>query len=649
MTYDEMYTKLTSGTVNTVSDLSNLLSSANTYKATTPTTFTTPTATTAATTPTTTQPQSSYKFEDWAKSKGYTYSFDPVANTYKLNNVNIPSNLFTNFNQGYGTEQQYQNILDTYANTQGQLDQYQSQYEQQLQDLYAQLEAYQAYQTPEELQQYLMELIQGINQPFTYDPNQDTGLKTAQEAAGKAVRETAGTKGTLYSSGTLANVATQQGALIPQFEEKAYSRYADAQNRKVQLASTLMQWDQMQADRSKDQLDIIKTKYEYIMALDAQDFEEFKIALEQQNWEKQNQLAQEQLNLEKKAQEIENAYRRVDALGYVDNTTSVILGLPVGTKAQWAKELEIQQKQELDKMKKEYDNQVKLQKEQAKIDKQLLDYKQKIQDKSDAAKMKKQYEYDKSLAKYKYELETGKTTGSSNIIANAKSYLGSKYVYGGNSKTKGLDCSALTQQVMAQAGITLPRTAYEQSKVGQKVGWNDLQPGDLVFFDTLAKTSKNVDHVGIYIGNGQMIHASSSNGKVVQVNMKTSYWQSKFTVARRNSSSGSYPTSKGYDSSSGSVGVGKNSSSASTKSVQTLLNKLGYGLTADGSYGMKTTEAVRAFQSANKLTVDGIVGPKTLAKLKSVAASKSSSKKTTTATKKSSPSYWEEYASKLGK
>ena len=658
MTYDELYQKLTSGSVKSVSDLTNILQSSG-YNAATPTNFTTstpattttPTATTTTTTPTPTPTtQSSYKLTDWLKNRGYTYAYDQATGTYKINNTPVANNFLNTINQaqGYGTEAQYQNILDTFLTSQEQLGQYKSQYEQQLQEILAQLQNYQMYQTPEELQNYLMQLIQGINQPFTYNPTEDTALKQAQELAGQQIRETAGTKGTLYSSGTLSNVTKAQGALIPQYEEKAYSRYADAQNRKVQLATTLMQWDQMQADRSMDQLELIQTKYDYIMNLDTQAFNEFKTMLEQQNWEKEYQLQQQQLLLEQKAAELERAYKRIDAIGYVDNTTSVITGLPVNTKAQWVQELEKQQKLDLERQKKEFENQKKLQQEQAKVDKKLLEYKQSLENKASAAQMKKQYEYDKKLAKYQHELEMGTLTGSSNIISNAKSYLGSKYVYGGNSKTKGLDCSALTQQVMAQAGVTLPRTAYEQSKVGQKVGWNDLQPGDLVFFDTLAKTSKNVDHVGIYIGNGQMIHASSSNGKVVQVNMRTSYWQGKFTVARRNTSGGSYPTSKGYDSSSGSVGVGKNTSSASTKTVQSLLNKLGYGLTADGSFGMKTTEAVRAFQSANKLKVDGVVGPKTLAKLQQVVASKSSSKKKTTTTKKSQ-SYWEEYASKLGK
>jgi cell wall-associated NlpC family hydrolase len=622
VTYDEMYTKLTSGAVSSVQDLIKTISTANTLKTMTPkitqpTAPTTPTiADTSKTTFPTVEPHSSYKFEDWVKNKGYTYAYDPVSGQYKINDVAVDSNLFSKMPLGYGTETQYNNILSNFTNTQNQLNEYKGKYDQQLQDLLSQLENFQGYETPEELQQYLMEIIQSANQPFTYDPTTDTALQTAQEAVGKTVRETAGTKGTLYSSGTLAKTATQQGALIPQFEEKAYSRYSDTQNRKIQLATTLMQWDQMQSDRSMDQLDLIKTKYEYIMNLDSQDFEEFKLALEQQNWQKEYQLQQQQLNLEKKMQEIENAYKRVDAIGYVDNTTSVILGLPVGTKAGWAKELEIQQKNELAKLKKEHENNLKLQKEQKKIDKELINYKQKLQDAADKKKMKQQYEYDKDLADYRNSLEMSSVTGTSNVILNAKSYLGTKYVYGGNSKTKGLDCSALTQQVMRDAGVSLPRTAYEQSKVGTKVSWSNLQPGDLIYFDTLAN-NKNVDHVGIYIGNGQMIHASSGSGKVVQVSVNTAYWKGKFTVARRHTpGSGSAKIGSGSGSSGSGASVGRNATSTSTKQIQTYLKNYGIGIAADGQYGPSTTAAVKQFQKAKGLTPDGVVGPKTLAALK---------------------------------
>lgn len=77
------------------------------------------------------------------------------------------------------------------------------------------------------------------------------------------------------------------------------------------------------------------------------------------------------------------------------------------------------------------------------------------------------------------------------------------YVWGGNSLTKGVDCSGLVQQVYRQLGIEVPRTTYQQAKNGKPVAMNALRPGDLVFFN-------NLGHVGIYMGNGKYVHAANS-------------------------------------------------------------------------------------------------------------------------------------------
>ncbi|GAB6077927.1 C40 family peptidase [Hydrogenobaculum acidophilum] len=89
-------------------------------------------------------------------------------------------------------------------------------------------------------------------------------------------------------------------------------------------------------------------------------------------------------------------------------------------------------------------------------------------------------------------------------------YLGIPYRFGGNSR-EGMDCSAFTQDVFRQLGIDLPRTAREQARLGKLVR-HHLKPGDLLFFSTYAPYPS---HVGIYIGNGKMIEASSVYGRVV--------------------------------------------------------------------------------------------------------------------------------------
>ncbi len=122
---------------------------------------------------------------------------------------------------------------------------------------------------------------------------------------------------------------------------------------------------------------------------------------------------------------------------------------------------------------------------------------------------------------------TGSASGSA-IVNTAKNYLGIRYVWGGSSPS-GFDCSGLVQYVCAKNGISLPRTAREQAKVGVAVSRDNLQPGDLLFF---AKNG-TVHHVGIYVGNGQMIHAPQTGDVVKYSSINTSYRVNGFYCARR--------------------------------------------------------------------------------------------------------------------
>lgn len=98
-----------------------------------------------------------------------------------------------------------------------------------------------------------------------------------------------------------------------------------------------------------------------------------------------------------------------------------------------------------------------------------------------------------------------------NLVNTAKKYLGTKYVWGGTSPS-GFDCSGLLQYAAAQNGISVPRTTYEQIKTGRAVDKSELQPGDFIFFGT----SDDPHHVGMYVGNGQYIHAPKT-GDVVKI------------------------------------------------------------------------------------------------------------------------------------
>ena len=93
---------------------------------------------------------------------------------------------------------------------------------------------------------------------------------------------------------------------------------------------------------------------------------------------------------------------------------------------------------------------------------------------------------------------------------------GVRYVFGGASMS-GFDCSGLVYWIYRQIGITLPRTSYGYGKVGSSVSYSNMKPGDIICIDHRKDGVTSITHLGIYIGNGYMMHASSSNRKVVQV------------------------------------------------------------------------------------------------------------------------------------
>src|SRR4051812_1101857 len=117
------------------------------------------------------------------------------------------------------------------------------------------------------------------------------------------------------------------------------------------------------------------------------------------------------------------------------------------------------------------------------------------------------------------------------ITAQALSFLGVNYKWGSSSPERGFDCSGLVMHVFQQVtGLVLPRNSQSMSKVGEKIDKTDLQPGDLVFFNTRRRPNS---HVGIYIGDEQFVHAPGRGGEVEISDMQESYWKKRFTGARR--------------------------------------------------------------------------------------------------------------------
>ena len=131
---------------------------------------------------------------------------------------------------------------------------------------------------------------------------------------------------------------------------------------------------------------------------------------------------------------------------------------------------------------------------------------------------------------------TGDMSGSTKatkITSLAKKKLGRRYVWGATGRKNTFDCSGLTTYVYKKNGINLPRRAIAQSRVGKRVSRMNLKKGDLVFFDTSKQRKGFVNHVGIYIGNGKFIHASSAKKKVVITSLSKPFYKQRFKWARR--------------------------------------------------------------------------------------------------------------------
>lgn len=118
------------------------------------------------------------------------------------------------------------------------------------------------------------------------------------------------------------------------------------------------------------------------------------------------------------------------------------------------------------------------------------------------------------------------------MVAFAKQYIGTPYVWGGNSLSNGVDCSGLVQQVYKNFGINVTRTTFTQIGEGKAVKMNQLQAGDMVFFDTDPSVG-GPDHVGIYMGDGKMIHAPRPGKSVEIADMTSGYYQGIFMGGRR--------------------------------------------------------------------------------------------------------------------
>ena len=114
------------------------------------------------------------------------------------------------------------------------------------------------------------------------------------------------------------------------------------------------------------------------------------------------------------------------------------------------------------------------------------------------------------------------------VVVDALGQIGRPYRYGGKDP-EGFDCSGLVQYVFGQSSVGLPRSSREQSDIGHRIDLDDAQPGDLLFYSF---AGRKIDHVAIYLGDGQAVHAPASGRQVIVAPVAQKYWMNKFVEAR---------------------------------------------------------------------------------------------------------------------
>jgi cell wall-associated NlpC family hydrolase len=138
---------------------------------------------------------------------------------------------------------------------------------------------------------------------------------------------------------------------------------------------------------------------------------------------------------------------------------------------------------------------------------------------------------DKGLLTQLDQVRQSVTDKASELVVTAMGFLGVPYRRGGNTLDTGFDCSGFVRAMYEQSlGLILPRSADQQAAATTVIEKNELQPGDLVFFNTMRRA---FSHVGIYVGNGKFIHSPKPGAQVRVEDMQMSYWQKRFTGARR--------------------------------------------------------------------------------------------------------------------
>ena len=288
-----------------------------------------------------TPPQGMTGLRDYLTGMGYNVDWNQQQGVL-VNNKPIDTSNFQLVNDRY-----YGNAADINAAVQGipLQNAYQSQYAPQLQQMLGNLANAQPYQSPYTGQ--IQDALQGLGQKFEYDPNSDKALQQAQQQAMAQTSEAMGSRGMLYSDATKSLMTQEASKLVPQYEQLAFNRYQQGFQQQLQMVNFLNELDNKEYRTYQDQQNNMKDIADFMFKLDDRDYQIYKDTIDQRNYEKEMSYKQSQDAITNQRNAISDAWDRVDSLGYVDNETSAILGIPVGTLSREAQKEKDRQEYEL--------------------------------------------------------------------------------------------------------------------------------------------------------------------------------------------------------------------------------------------------------------------------------------------------------------
>jgi hypothetical protein len=322
----------------------------------------------------------------YANGYGIPIVYNQDTQSLMVNNtpVNMAnSGLQLQGDQLYGSEESYNNVLRPFLGS--------DQVGQQIM-------GQQAYQTPDYIKMFMQEMFERQQQPFSYDFEDDPLVMLAREQIEQSMAEMAGKRGFMFSSAEKDIVGAQMQGLYQQFEDAAYAKEQDFLNRQMKLAGVIMQWDQMQADRKAAATDLLNMKAEFIFKLQKRDLDVFRTMLDQRRFEMEMILQEQRLEMAKKEMDLNNAYRKMEALGYADKEVALLLGIPQGTRAQWVQKLMAQKSNDLAMMKKKFEYDSAMLQLNKKVEMELMAEKDRLHVASSLRLMKDEYAYKSALA-----------------------------------------------------------------------------------------------------------------------------------------------------------------------------------------------------------------------------------------------------------